>query len=479
MRRHSTAVSLLPLLSLAALFASAPSRADESAAIARIESHLPPKVWVKGTPAAPASLADEMRRLKVPGVSVAVIRGGKLAWARGYGVVAAGGAPVTPQTLFQAASLSKSVTGLAVMRMAEQGKLDLDADVNTILTSWKLPDGPSGGKASLRQLLSHTAGTTVSGFPGYQAGAPLPTTVQILDGAAPANTVPVRVTAAPGSAWSYSGGGYTVAQLAMTDRAGKPFDTLMAETVLQPLGMRDSSFVHPLPASLAGRAAQPHERNGQPYAGGPYLHPESAAAGLWTTPSDMARFALAVQDAAAGRPKAILSPQLARAMLTPVGRDYALGFTIEGARQAFGHNGSNKGFQSAMIALLDSGDGAIVMTNGDGGRDLANGLIRAIAAEYGWPLRRQVLREAVALAPEARKALVGRYQAEGLGEFEIADQDGQLMLASAKGKPEALYAESDKLLFILSREIELRPVDANGGKIVGGPPGAGYRRLAP
>jgi CubicO group peptidase (beta-lactamase class C family) len=314
---HRTACAL----ALTALFLAVPALANEDAAIARIEAKLPPRIAIQGAPQEARSLADEMRRLKVPGVSVAVIRGGKLAWARGYGVTHAGGPAVTPQTLFQAASLSKSVTGLAVMRMVEAGKLDLDADVNTMLGSWKLPPGPGAGKVSVRQLLSHTGGTTVSGFPGYAAGTPVPSVTQVLDGVAPANTAPVRVQTAPGSAWAYSGGGYTVVQLAMTERSGKPFPALLDEIVLKPLGMRDSSFVHPLPASLAPRAGQPHERSGQAYAGGPFLHPELAAAGLWTTPSDMARFAIAVQDALAGRAKGFLSAPMARPMLEPVQPD--------------------------------------------------------------------------------------------------------------------------------------------------------------
>lgn len=467
-------------LALAALFVAVPALADDTAAIARIEANLPPRVAVQGVPLAARSLADEMRRLKVPGVSVAVIRGGKLAWARGYGVTREGGPAVTPQTLFQAASLSKSVTGLAAMRMAEQGKLDLDADVNTQLGAWKLPPGPGAGKASVRQLLSHTAGTTVSGFPGYPAGSPVPSVTQILDGAAPANTAPVRMQTAPGSAWAYSGGGYTVVQLAMAERAGKPFEKLVDELVFQPLGMRDSSFLHPLPASLAPRAAQPHERSGKAYAEGPFVHPELAAAGMWTTPSDMARFAIGVQDALAGRAKGLLPAQQARAMLVPVQRDYALGFGIDGKGQAFGHTGSNKGFQSAMLALTEGGDGAIVMTNSDAGGELAAGLIRAIAVEYKWPVRQPQVRSTIALAPELRKSLVGRYDAEGLGGFEISERDGQLMVSSRGGPLEPLYAESDKLLFTAgTRAVELHASDADSGKIIGGPVPFNYRRLAP
>ena len=208
----------MPLL----LAAIAPACAATSDEIARIERGLRQPVALAGQPAT-RLLADEMRRLNVPGVSIAVIRGGKIAWAQGFGVTHAGGPAVTAGTLFQAASISKPVAAMAVLRLVQEGKLDLDADVNTILTSWRLPPASTGeAKVNLRQLLSHTAGTSVSGFPGYAADKPVPTLVQVLDGAVPANTKPVRVDAAPGSAWRYSGGGYSIVQQALIDRTRGP-----------------------------------------------------------------------------------------------------------------------------------------------------------------------------------------------------------------------------------------------------------------
>ena len=206
--------------------------AQDASEIARIERGLRSAVAIQGAKPDTRSLEAEMRRLHVPGVSVAVIRNGKLAWAKGYGVAGPDGAPVTPQTLFQAASISKPVTAMAALKMVEAGQLDLDADINTVLTTWKLPPGPAKRTVTLRQLLSHTAGTTVSGFPGYAAGVQAPTLPQVLDGKAPANTGPVRIEGTPGDAWNYSGGGYTVVQQAMIDRAKRPFDALLEETVL-------------------------------------------------------------------------------------------------------------------------------------------------------------------------------------------------------------------------------------------------------
>jgi CubicO group peptidase (beta-lactamase class C family) len=171
--------------------------ADDSIVEQRIEhiqKDLLPIVMFKGEPRQLRTLADRMKALHVPGVSIAVIRGGKLEWARGFGVVSIGGPPVTSDTLFQAASISKPVSALAVLYLVQAGKLDLDADVNQYLKTWKVPanDFTAQAKVTLRGLLSHSAGVTVHGFRGYAAGVPLPTLVQVLDGEPPANSPAIR-----------------------------------------------------------------------------------------------------------------------------------------------------------------------------------------------------------------------------------------------------------------------------------------------
>lgn len=456
-----------------ALPASAAASSTTADDIARIEKGLRPSVVLADTPVPTNKLADEMQRLHVPGVSVAVIRNGRIAWARGFGLTHAGGAAVDERTLFQAASISKPVTAMAALRLVEEGRLALDADINTVLASWKLraADGMPA-TASLRQLLSHTAGTSVSGFPGYAADKPVPALLQVLDGAAPANTKAVRVDGPQGS-FRYSGGGYSVVQQALVDRSGRPFDALLMDTVLKPLGMTDSSFAQPLPAALQARAAQPHDRRGQPYAGGAYTYPELAAAGLWTTPTDLAKFALEVQRAMQGQGKGVLSQGSARTMLAVPGKSkgYALGLQVEGsgAAASFEHGGSNMGYQNTLFAYTEHGDGAVVMTNGDNGAELAQGLVRAIAAEYKWPSYQSKTRKAVALDTARRAALPGRYVTREIGDFTIEERGGQLMIALRAGQFEPLYAESPDVLFVLSRDADLRmAADGKSGRLVSG-----------
>lgn len=475
-RHHSHVVYLAVCIAmLAAAGAHADDSADDSAAIARIESGLRPEVALADVPVAPLALIDEMKRLNVPGVSVAVIKDGKVAWTRGYGVAWTGGPAVTPQTLFQAASLSKSVSAMAALRMVEQGKLDLDAGIDQALTSWTLPKGD--GMPSLRQLLSHTGGMSVSGFPGYAADKSVPTLQQVLDGASPANTKAIRVTAAPGSAFRYSGGGYTVVQQAMIDRTGQPFDAILRELVLAPLGMTASTYAQPLPPELAPNAARPHDEDGKPFPGGAYTYPEQAAAGLWTTPHDLARFAIAIQQGAAGATDGVLTPAMTRTMLQPVKNNYALGLSIQDGGKGFSHGGSNQGFKAVFYAGVADGSGAVILTNGDNGIDVAAGLMRAIAYEYKWDTNQTKLRKAVALAPETRRTLVGRYQLDAVTDFEIAEHKGELVLRQRGGQWEPLYAESDKVLFVLSRDLELHRHDADFGKIVQGTWVRGYSRV--
>ncbi len=352
--------------------------------IQRIQDHIISPVIGKSATDGP-SLADRMAALHVPGVSIAVIRDGAIEWARGFGVIRIGGPAVTPDTLFQAASISKPVSALAVLRLVESEKLNLDTDVNQYLKTWKVPENQFTAKAkvTLRTLLTHTAGMTVHGFPGYAANSPLPTVVQILKGEPPSNTPRIFVDTVPGKSGRYSGGGYVVTQQLLEDVAGIPFPRLMRESVLEPIGMTRSTFEQPLPASRLKEVATPYDSEGRAVPGGPHVYPEMAPAGLWTTPSDLARYAMEVQKALAGK-SAVLSAAMARQMLSPNGQ--GLGPQTGGRKdnRYFFHGGSNDGYKCYLVAY-NIGDGAVIMTNGDNGAQLANDIVRTIAYEYKWP----------------------------------------------------------------------------------------------
>ena len=248
-------------------------------------------------------ITSTLHQRHIPGLSLAIIEDGRIIKEQGYGFTDQGGkTPVTPATLFLAGSVSKSVAAVGALHLVEEGRLSLDGNVNTFLRTWKVPENEftADKKVTLRGILSHSAGVTVHGFPGYAVDGPVPTLVEVLDGVKPANTAAIRVDVAPGSQWRYSGGGYTVMQQMIIDVTGRLFPEFMHDTVLNPLGMTSSTYEQPLPENAQALAATGHLLNGQAVPGRWHVYPEMAAAGLWTTAADLARFAIGLQQALAG-----------------------------------------------------------------------------------------------------------------------------------------------------------------------------------
>ncbi len=452
----------ISILMCAALMAAAPAWAQDDAAshIRAIENAIAGPVRVTGVAFTPPTLAERMQQLKVPGVSIAYFKDGKIQWARGFGVAAKGGAPVTAETLFQAGSISKPVAAIAALKLVEAGRLDLDANVNSYLKGWKVPDNvfTADKKVTLRGLLTHTAGLTVHGFPGYAKGEAVPSLTQILDSVRPANTSAIRVDTVPGAKWRYSGGGYVVMQKMLEDVTGKKFDALAKETVLAPLGMTHSTYAQPLPAAMRRGAATPYDAEGVAVVGGAHTYPEMTAAGLWSTASDLARYAIGVQQAAAGKPGAVLHKATTEAMLKRGGLGkWGLGPELGGsdARPWFGHGGVDEGFVANLTAYND-GEGVAVMTNGMGGMRLANDIRASIAREYGWPDFAPKDRKAVTVAADASKRHVGAYR---LGPYSVmrVTQDGtRLFATNIEGVKYELFAASDDLWFRADANMDYR-----------------------
>ena len=337
------------------------------------------------------TLQQMMERFHVPGVSVAVVKDFKVHWAKGWGVAdVETGAPVKPDTMFQAASISKPVAAMASLKAIQDGKFRLDQDINTILKSWKLPDGNFTKNTAVtpRMLMSHTSGTGDGfGFPGYPPSAPMPTLVQILDGLPPSNVGVVRLERPPLTGYKYSGGAVMIEQLALTDVLGKPFAEIMREYVLDPIGMTDSSYEQPLPQQRASHAARAHNGAGRAMDVKWHVYPEQAAAGLWTTPTDLAKFVIEVQLALAGKSSRVLTQRMMQEMVTPVGvGPFAVGFSIEkqGEGWYFSHGGSNWGFRCDLVGHRAKGYGAVIMTNSDSGGFLLREIRDRVARAYNW-----------------------------------------------------------------------------------------------
>jgi CubicO group peptidase (beta-lactamase class C family) len=337
-----------------------------------------------------AHVESVLKQYNIPGASIAVFRDFEIEWARGYGFANVDTKkPVDTLTLFQAASISKPVVALGVMRLVREGRLDLDRNVNDYLTSWKLPENEftAAKPLTLRAILSHTGGLNVGGFKGYEAGAPAPTVPQLLDGKPPANSEAVRVTKPVGAKFEYSGGGTTIMQQLLIDVLKMPFPEIVRRYSLEPAGMRFSTYEQPLPPRLAPFASAGHEK-GKVIVGERHVYPEMAAAGLSTTASDLARFAIAIQKARLGQNPGLLSSELANAMTTPVLPDsFGLGFELfrkdDAEKRFFGHTGGNVGYRCWLLATRTGGNGVVIMTNGDEFKAVSEIALR-IVAEYGW-----------------------------------------------------------------------------------------------
>jgi CubicO group peptidase (beta-lactamase class C family) len=342
----------------------------------------------------PMNIEERMKALKVPGLSIAVVKDFRLDWSKSYGVRDARNADqVTDETLFQVASITKCMGAVVALRLVQDGVLDLDKDVNAYLNRWKVPENEFSAveKVTLRRLLSHTAGLTVSGFRGYAEGEAVPDIFQVLDGLPPANNAPIRVDRVPGSGYRYSGGGYTVLQLLLEDVTGRPLSKLANEYVFEPAGMTRSTICPACEKPSKGEPSMGHSTdkagNVATFKGYAFLQGGSSCCELWTTASDLARFIIAVQRALRGDPGSILSGDMARAMLSPEKDGPAgLGFFVmrRGGAVYFNHDGGNIGFVARFIGHPERGYGFAVTINSDSPASLLSEITNAVAVAYGW-----------------------------------------------------------------------------------------------
>jgi CubicO group peptidase (beta-lactamase class C family) len=418
-------------------------------------------------------MEDRLAHHDCPGVSIAVIEDGKLAWAAGFGQLETGQpAPVDTETLFSGASISKPITALMALRLIDQGRLSLDEDVNRYLKRWQLPQNEFTAQSpvTLRWLLSHMAGTTVHGFGGFPPGEPLPTALDVLEGRPPAVTPPVRVDKVPGQSVRYSGGGTTLVQVLLEDVSGKDFETLARELVLQPLGMTRTTFVNPLPESLRRNAAVGHE-NGETIAGKWVCVPQIAAGGIWTTASDYARFMIAARQAWAGAEGALLSRPLAAEMMTSQGGVFGLGWEVmgKGASKRFSHGGSNSGYQCEAMCLLESGNGAVVLTNAESGLIFYWEVFAGIARAQGWEGFMPAPRQVDPIRPDEMDRYVGVYDILSgveMPELRAWEEGGALFtqIPGMRGGPNRTLRDRNGRLFNLTRPSETEVIFGPDGK---------------
>ncbi|MEP7141436.1 MAG: serine hydrolase domain-containing protein [Ferruginibacter sp.] len=437
--------------------------------IKQVENNLGGWVQLQGN-TKEQSLQQRMAFYKIRGLSMAVVHNYKIEWARGYGLAdTATQKPVTAQTLFQAASISKSLNAVGILKLAQDKKIDLYTDINHYLTTWKFPyDSLSKGKKiTIANLLSHSAGLSIHGFPGYKRGDTIPSVKEVLNGLRPANTQGVRSEFEPGLRMQYSGGGTTISQLIVMDVVNEPYDVYMWKNVLEPLGMKMSSYAQPPTADKEIFLATGYHADGKEVEKKYHVYPEQAAAGLWTNPTDLSKYMVETQLSLQGKSNKVLSMEMTKLRLTPyIDKAAAFGVFIEekGKEKYFGHNGANAGFLSSYTGSLENGNGVVIMVNSENGA-IMNEVINSVAQVYGWKdYYKPVVKKVVPVSDSLLDAYAGNYVL-GSDTINISREGTEILLTVNRTDTHIIYFSSPEDFFSRDIQIEFKFEKDTTGKV--------------
>ena len=393
--------------------------------ILQVENNLIPYVPIKGFKG--WNIIDRMKYYKVPGLSIAVIKDYKIDWAKSYGLAdTINKTPVTTETMFSAGSISKFLMAVTALKMVDNGQIELEKPINNYLTTWKIAenDFTKTTPITLRMLLSHSAGTSQTSYFGFTPTQPLPTIMEILSGAKISETRPVVVNSEPNKEFRYSGGGSMIAQLALMDVSKKSFSNLTQEIIFDKLGMNNSTFIQPVPSKFVKQISWAYSYASW-FKGMPYVYPQQAAAGLYTTPTDLAKFFIDIQKSYLGKGE-ILSQAVTKKMLMPqqnvsdgtYKEQIGIGpFLIQRTDNKdprgvfFEFTGVNAGFLAYGMASVEGGNGVIVMLNsGDNQNGIGKEIRRAVAKVYNWTNFLPTEIQPINLPNKELDKFVGRYR---------------------------------------------------------------------
>ncbi len=434
-----------------------------------IENNLLPSIIIKGKASKKSNILELMKKYKVPGVSIAVEQNGKLIWAKSYGIAnSKAGSQVTSKTLFQAGSISKPIAAIAALKLVEQGKIDLDTDVNNYLKSWKLPEFEftTKEKVTLRRLLTHTAGITVHGFPGYKQKDVFPDINTVLDGNG--NTPPIFVDTEPGKIWRYSGGGYTIMEKIVEDVTGMPLEKYMSEVILPALNMHQSHYFQPLPTPFYDQASAAYNGKGKIIEGEYNNYPEQAAAGLWTTPSDLVEYYRSIQNILNGNSNGVLQKKTVEMMFEKDKNNWGLGPALKnsGDELIFGHGGKNAGFTNNMLGFAYKGDAIIVMTNGDNGSGIIGPLQSAISEYYQMGISKPTEIAVIEMTKTQLQKFNGEYQysEDEVYKAKVKAKNGKLSI-NLNGK-HVLYPIDPLIFMDIENPQQINFIENEKGEIM-------------
>jgi CubicO group peptidase (beta-lactamase class C family) len=437
--------------------------------IEKVENNL--MGWVQTSDTLKWSLESRMKQYGIPGLSIAVINNDRIEWAKAYGFAdKSENRPVTTETLFQAASISKSLNALGVLLLVQNQKLSLDSDINMYLTSWKFPYDSkcNNKKITIANLLSHTAGLSVHGFPGYSVNEELPTLADVLDGKKPCNTLPVRSLFEPGLRFEYSGGGIEILQAILADVTHEPYDLYMRDHVLVPLDMKNSFYTQPPPAGKIKILATAYRADGKELEGKFHIYPEQAAAGLWTNPTDLCKYILDTQQSLQGRKGKVLTPEMTTLRLTPYdGVESGFGVFVRkyGDSKYFSHSGGNEGFRCIYLGSMDEGKGVVIMVNSDNG-NIINEVMTSVATVYNWKnFYQPVIKKEIVLEDSIKNMYKGRYDFSGTPVTITVEN--KIMMLDYMNMKNRMYFTSSNEFFMTELQGNNKFIINSAGKVTG------------
>lgn len=440
--------------------------------ITQVESNLIGVVQIENIPPVKWTLAERMKFYHANGISITVIKDYKIEWTKSYGWAdSLEQRPVTPITRFQAGSNSKSLNAIGVLKLVQDGKINFNEDINKYLTTWKFPYDTlsKGKKITVANLLSHTAGLTIHGFPGYEIEDTIPTLTQILDGQKPTNTNAVRSMYEPSLKYQYSGGGTTISQLIVQDVTGQPYDEFMWKNVLKPMGMTNSSYTQPPTKKSEKFLATGYYNDGKPVKGKYHIYPEQAAAGLWTTSNDLAKYVIETQLALEGKSQKVLNREMTMLRLTPhIDSLSALGIFIlnKGGVKYFNHGGVDEGFVSQYVGSFEGGNGVVVMTN-TYNTSLFNEIIYSVASTYNWKNYSPEVRKTIMLPDTVMASYIGKYILENDTLAIVKKSDGIYIDDLTEKTSWKMYFTDNKNFFVLENRMKFTFQIDNIDKSVG------------
>jgi CubicO group peptidase (beta-lactamase class C family) len=456
---------------------------QQKADIEAVENNLIPYVPVKGFKT--WNLLERMKYYGIQGVSIVAIKNYEIDFAKSYGFAdTAKKVKASNETIYSAGSISKLLTAVIVMRLVDEGKLDLDKNVNQYLKSWKIEENDFTKKTpiTLRMLLSHTAGASQSSYWGFPATEKnLPSITDILNGNKNAGSNKVVINSEPKKEWRYSGGGYMIVQMVLMDLLNQDFETIAKEYVFKPLGMNNSTFQQPLPASFQQRFSNGYSAASW-YTGTPYIYPQQAPAGLHSTATDLAKLIIAIQKSLAKKSK-YLSTNSANALIAPQAQISNGGYLEEMGVGAFllqkadnqgidgkyfEHQGANAGFIAFAMGSVSNGNGAIIMmNNGDDFNGFGKELRRSIAKTYHWNnfLPKEIT--PINLDEKTLKAYEGRYRMSANEVTYIKVENNYLVQRINQGREIYCFPIAQDSIVFTDFNIKGKFVRNENGEVIG------------